>query len=99
MARGRDGKITSDAEPIGRVLRRTVKAYERWPNFYRPVAPFEVTCDAKARGVCQTFSEGCGSLMATVLVDTDADCGAGRADVVVIAGQRTWQMVGRRGEG
>ncbi len=73
MTRTQNSKAASDAERISRVLRRTVKAYERWPNFYRLIALLEITDDSEARSVYQVFYESYRALLATVLVDTDPD--------------------------
>jgi len=71
MTRTQSSKVNSDAERISQVLRRTVKAYERWPNFYRLIALLEITEDVDARNVYQSFSSGYKALLATVLIDTD----------------------------
>ena len=64
-------------------FRRTIKAYERWPNFYRLIAALEITHDAEARQVFQVFSAHYQESLRTVLEHTDPDDAAVVAQVLL----------------
>lgn len=95
MSRSQAGKVSSDAERISRVLRRTVKAYERWPNFYRLIAFLEITDDSVARGVYQEFSIQYQALLAQVLEDTEPEDAALVVEILLSAlgvALRKWSL-------
>lgn len=63
----------SDRERMDQAFRRTIKAYERQPAFYRLIAALEVTEDRDAHDVFQAFSSGYQALLRDVLTDTDPE--------------------------
>lgn len=63
----------SDRERIHQAFRRTIKAYERQPAFYRLIAALEVTEDREAHEVFQAFSGRYQALLRDVLSETDDD--------------------------
>jgi len=82
-AKRRAGNAASDKERMQQTFRRTIKAYERWPNFYRLIAALEITEDADARQVFQTFSAQYQESLRTVLEHTDPDDAAVVAQVLL----------------
>lgn len=82
-ARRRAGNAASDEERMQQTFRRTIKAYERWPNFYRLIAALEMTEDAEARQVFQAFSAQYQESLRTVLEHTDPDDAAVVAQVLL----------------
>jgi TetR/AcrR family transcriptional regulator, cholesterol catabolism regulator len=81
--RQRAGNAASDAERMQQTFRRTIKAYERWPNFYRLIAALEITDDAEARQVFQVFSANYQESLRTVLEHTDPEDAAVVAQVLL----------------
>ncbi len=79
----RAGNAASDAERMQQTFRRTIKAYERWPNFYRLIAALEITDDAEARQVFQLFSAHYQESLRTVLEHTDPEDAAVVAQVLL----------------
>lgn len=91
----RAGNATCDAERIERAFRRTMKAYERWPAFYRLIAALEITEDVEARQVFQAFSTHYQDSLRTVLVDTDPEDAALIAQILLStlgAALRKWSV-------
>ena len=82
-AKRRAGNAPSDAERMQQTFRRTIKAYERWPNFYRLIAALEITDDAEARQVFQVFSVDYQESLRTALEHTDAEDAAVVAQVLL----------------
>ena len=82
-AKRRAGNAPSDSERMQQTFRRTIKAYERWPNFYRLIAALEITDDAEARQVFQLFSAYYQESLRTVLEHTDPDDAAVVAQVLL----------------
>lgn len=81
--RRRAGNAASDEERMQQTFRRTIKAYERWPNFYRLIAALEITDDAEARQVFQRFSAHYQESLRTVLEHTHPDDAAVVAQVLL----------------
>lgn len=73
MTKVQASTVKCDTDRIKQAFRRTIKAYERGPNFYRLIAALEVTEDAEARRVFQAFSARYRELLRSVLVDTEPD--------------------------
>jgi AcrR family transcriptional regulator len=93
--RRRAGNADSDAERMQQTFRRTIKAYERWPNFYRLIAALEITDDAEARQVFQFFSAHYQQSLRTVLEHTDPEDAAVIAQVLLDtlgAALRKWSI-------
>jgi AcrR family transcriptional regulator len=93
--RRRAGNADSDAERMQQTFRRTIKAYERWPNFYRLIAALEITDDAEARQVFQVFSAHYQQSLRTVLEHTDPEDAAVIAQVLLDtlgAALRKWSI-------
>jgi AcrR family transcriptional regulator len=82
-AKRRAGNAASDAERMQQTFRRTIKAYERWPNFYRLIAALEITDDAEARQVFQVFSGRYQESLRTVLEHTHPEDAAVVAQVLL----------------
>ena len=64
---------TSDAERLRAALRRTVRAYERHPNFFRLISVFEVSAEPGVADRFATFAGRYSDALADVLVDTAAE--------------------------
>jgi AcrR family transcriptional regulator len=91
----RASEARSDAERIQQAFARTIKAYERWPAFYRLIAAFEVTEDSDADRVFQSFSKRYQGSLKTVLRDTDPDDAAIIAQMLLStlgAALRKWSI-------
>ncbi len=94
-AKRRAGNAASDKERMQQTLRRTVKAYERWPNFYRLIAALELTEDDEARQVFRAFSANYQDSLRTVLVETAPDDAALVAQMLLSslgAALRKWSV-------
>jgi AcrR family transcriptional regulator len=63
----------TDATRLLYVLRRTVRAYEHSPNFYRLTRSLEAATDPVVRSVFGGFAERFFRVMEDVLVDTDEE--------------------------
>jgi AcrR family transcriptional regulator len=83
MTRSQAGKAGCDAERIRGALRRTAKAYQRWPNFYRLILFLEITEDREAGKVYQAFSTQYQGLLATVLEDTEPEDATLAAEILL----------------
>ncbi|MFD7131128.1 TetR/AcrR family transcriptional regulator [Streptomyces sp. NPDC059894] len=68
--RGQNRKPVGDAARLRAVLRRTVRAYGRYPNFYRLTMLLEVTADPAAREVFRGYTESFERILAESLTDT-----------------------------
>jgi AcrR family transcriptional regulator len=93
--RRRAGNAASDAERMQQTFRRTIKAYERWPNFYRLIAALEITDDEEARQVFQRFSSHYQDSLRTVLEHTHPEDAAVVAQVLLAmlgAALRKWSV-------
>lgn len=91
----RAGNAASDAERMQQTFRQTIKAYERWPNFYRLIAALEITDDVEARQVFQRFSAQYQESLRTVLEYTHPDDAAVVAQVLLAtlgAALRKWSV-------
>ena len=73
----RDG-AGSDAERLKFALRRSVRAFEKRPNFFRLIAVLEVVQDPNVAGPYAAYADRIERTLADTLVDTDPD------DAVVI---------------
>jgi AcrR family transcriptional regulator len=94
-AKRRAGNAVSDAERMQQTFRKTIKAYERWPNFYRLIAALEITDDAEARQVFQRFSARYQESLRSVLEHTDPEDAAVVAQVLLAtlgAALRKWSV-------
>jgi len=94
-AKRRAGNAVSDAERMQQTFRKTIKAYERWPNFYRLIAALEITDDAEARQVFQRFSAQYQESLRSVLEHTDPQDAAVVAQVLLAslgAALRKWSV-------
>jgi len=83
--RRRAGNAASDEERMQQTFRRTIKAYERWPTFYRLISALEITEDAEARQVFQAFSAHYQASLRTVLEHTDPEDAAMVAQMLLSA--------------
>jgi AcrR family transcriptional regulator len=61
---------TSDADRLRAALRRTVRAYERHPNFFRLISAFEVSAEPGVADRFGTFAGRYTDALADVLVET-----------------------------
>ena len=69
--RAQSRTANTDAARLRSALHRTIKAYERSPNFYRLTATLEVAADPAAREVFYSYTERFFRLLADVLEDTN----------------------------
>ena len=63
----------TDATRLLYVLRRTVRSYERSPNFYRLTRSLDAATDPVVRSVFGAFKDRFFGVMEDVLLDTDED--------------------------
>nr|WP_285710262.1 TetR/AcrR family transcriptional regulator [Microtetraspora sp. NBRC 16547] len=68
--RGQNRNLNSDAARMRALLRRTVRAYGRYPHFYKLTMLLEVTTDAAAREVFQGYTARFERMLGELLVDT-----------------------------
>jgi TetR/AcrR family transcriptional regulator, cholesterol catabolism regulator len=94
-ARRRAGSTTSDRERMQQAFARTIKAYERWPNFYRLIAALEITEDEAARLVFQAYSASYQEALRAVLAETAPEDAAMIAQILLSslgAALRKWSV-------
>ena len=69
----RVGDAASDAERLKFALRRSVRAFEKRPNFFRLITVLEVVQDPNVAGPYAAYAERIERTLADTLVDTDPD--------------------------
>lgn len=90
-----DSRATSDADRLRSVLKRTARAYERHPHFYKLITVLEVTTDLAARQVFAGYVEAFKTTVAGLLHDTDPrDAESVRMVATAVLGQqlREWSL-------
>ena len=68
--RARPNGATTDADRLRAALRRTVRAYEKHPNFFRLISALEVVTDPSVADRYADFASQYTEALATALVDT-----------------------------
>ncbi|MFI0406832.1 TetR/AcrR family transcriptional regulator [Actinomadura sp. 3N508] len=66
-----DDRGTTDADRLRAVLKRTVRAYARYPHFYKLITVLEVTTDVAAREVFSGYARSFTGIVEELLHDTD----------------------------
>ncbi|MCX4096768.1 TetR/AcrR family transcriptional regulator [Nocardia sp. alder85J] len=79
---GRDRNRGDDSARVKAVLRRTARAYARYPNFYKLTTLLEVTTDTSAREIFEGYSGQFEQIVGGVLLDT---VGRDREIIVMLA--------------
>jgi hypothetical protein len=95
--RARSGRAATDADRLRAALRQTVRAYERYPNFFRLVSELEVANDPAVSDRFTRFATSFTDALAETLVDTPEEQRASIAFVTstVLGGVlRGWSVRG-----
>jgi AcrR family transcriptional regulator len=71
--RVRSSRASTDAERLRVALRQTVRAYERYPNFFRLLSALEVVTDPAVSDRFMQFAGRFTDALAGTLVDTPED--------------------------
>lgn len=97
LGRGRSDGASTDAERLRAILRRTVRAYEKHPNFFRLISVLEVVTDQPVVERYGDFASQYTDTLADALVDTvEADRGAVAFVCSTVLGTllRSWSLRG-----